>query len=49
MDSGIEYTEDRYGPTPPQLGGQKRHADDDTLQRPYRKNAVGWPTQTYFI
>ena len=35
MDSGIEYTEDRYRPTPPQLGGRKRHADDDTLQRPY--------------
>ena len=35
MDSGIEYTEDRYGPTPPQLGGWKRHADDDTLQRLY--------------
>ena len=27
--------EDRYGHTPPQLGGRKRHADDDTLQRPY--------------
>ena len=35
MDSGIEYTEDRYGPLPPQPGGRKRHADDDTLQRPY--------------
>ena len=35
MDFGIEYTEDRYGPTPPQLGGRKRHADDDMLQRPY--------------
>ena len=35
MDSGIEYTEDRYGPTPPQLGGRKRHVDDDTLQRLY--------------
>ena len=35
MDSGIEHTEDRYGPTPPQPGGRKRHADDDTLQRPY--------------
>ena len=35
MDSGIEYMEDRYGLTPPQLGGRKRHADDDTLQRPY--------------
>ena len=22
-------------PPPPQLGGRKRHADDDTLQRPY--------------
>ena len=33
MDSGIEYTEDRYGPAPPQQGGRKRHADDDTLQR----------------
>ena len=35
MDSGIEYMEDRYGPAPPQPGGRKRHADDDTLQRPY--------------
>ena len=35
MDSGIEYTEDRYGPAPSQPGGRKRHADDDTLQRPF--------------
>ena len=35
MDSGIEFTENRYRPTPPQPGGQKRHADEDTLQRPY--------------
>ena len=35
MDSGIEFTENRYGPTPPQPGGRKRHADEDTLQRPY--------------
>ena len=33
MDSGIEFTENRYGPTPPQPGGRKRHADEDTLQR----------------
>ena len=35
MDSGIEFTENRYGPTPPQPGGRKCHADEDTLQRPY--------------
>ena len=35
MYSGIEYAENRYGPTPPQPGGRKRHTDDDTLQRPY--------------
>ena len=35
MDSGIEFTENRYGPTPPQPGGRKRHADEDTLQRLY--------------
>ena len=35
MDSGIEYTEDRYRPIPPQLGGRKRHEADDTMQRPY--------------
>ena len=32
MDSGIEFTDNRYGPTPPQPGGRKRHADEDTLQ-----------------
>ena len=35
MDSGIEFTENRYGPIPPQPGGRKRHADEDTLQKPY--------------
>ena len=35
MDSGIEFTDNRYGPTPPQPGGRKRHADEDTLQIPY--------------
>ena len=35
MDSGIEYMEDRYRLAPPQPGGRKRHADDDTLQIPY--------------
>ena len=35
LDSGIEFTENRYGPTPPQPGGRKRHADEDTLQIPY--------------
>ena len=35
MDSGIEFTENRYGPTPPQPGGRKRHADEDTMQIPY--------------
>ena len=35
MDSGIEFTENRYGPTPPQPGGRKRHVNEDTLQRPY--------------
>ena len=34
MDSGIEFTDNRYGPTPPQPGGRKRHADEDTLQIP---------------
>ena len=31
MDSGIKFTENRYGPQPPQPGGRKRHADDDTV------------------
>ena len=35
MDSRIEFTENRYRPPPPQPGGRKRHADDDTLQRSY--------------
>ena len=35
MDSGIEFTENRYGPLPLQPGGRKRHADDDTLLRAY--------------
>ena len=35
MDSGIEFTDNRYGPTPPQPGGRKRHADEDMLQIPY--------------
>ena len=35
MDSGIEFTENRYGPQAPQPGGRKRHVDDDTLQRSY--------------
>ena len=35
VDSGIEFTENRYGPLPLQPGGRKRHADDDTLLRAY--------------
>ena len=35
MDSGIEFTENRYGPLPLQPGGRKRHAEDDTLLRAY--------------
>ena len=35
MDSGMEFTENRYGLPPPQPGGRKRHADDDALQRSY--------------
>ena len=35
MDSGIEFTENRYGPSPLQPGGRKRHADDYTLLRSY--------------
>ena len=35
MDSGIEFTENRYGPPPLQPGGRKRHTDDDTLLRSY--------------
>ena len=34
MDSGIEYTEDRYRPAHAQLVGRKRRADDDTLLMP---------------
>ena len=35
VDSGVEFTENRYGPLPFQPGGQKRHAEDDTLLRTY--------------
>ena len=35
VDSGIEFTENRYGPLPRQPGGRKRHADDDMLLRAY--------------
>ena len=35
MDSGIEFTENWYGPLPLLPGGRKRHADDDTLLRAY--------------
>ena len=35
VDSGIEFTENRYGPLPLQPGGRKRHAEDDTLLRAY--------------
>ena len=35
MDSGIEFTDNRYGPSPLQPGGWKRHVDDDTLLRSY--------------
>ena len=35
MDSGIEFTENRYGPLPLQPGGRKHHTDDDTLLRAY--------------
>ena len=35
MDSGIEFTENQYGPQAPQTGGRKRHADHDMLQRSY--------------
>ena len=35
MDSRIEFTENRYRPTPPQPGGRKRHVDEDTPQIPY--------------
>ena len=35
VDSGIEFTENRYGSLPLQPGGWKRHADDGTLWRAY--------------
>ena len=35
VDSGVEFTRNRYGPLPFQPGGQKRHAEDDTLLRVY--------------
>ena len=35
VDSGIEFTENRYGPLPRQPGGRKRHAVDDMLLRAY--------------
>ena len=35
VDSGIEFTENRYGSLPLQPGGRKRHADDGTLRRAY--------------
>ena len=35
VDSGVEFTENRYGPLPFQPGGRKRHAEDDTLLRAY--------------
>ena len=34
MDSGISYTQDRYGPAHAQLVGRKRRADDDSLLIP---------------
>ena len=46
VDSGIEFTENRYGPLPLQPGGRKRHADDDTLLRAYAdipKNTINMP------
>ena len=46
VDSGIEFTENRYGSLPLQPGGRKRHADDDTLRRAYAdipKNTSNMP------
>ena len=35
VDSGSEFTENRYGLLPLQPGGRKHHAEDDTLLREY--------------
>ena len=35
VDSGIEFTENRHGPLPPQSEGWKLHTDDDTLLEAY--------------
>ena len=46
VDSGIEFTENRFGSLPLQPGGRKRHADDDTLRRAYAdipKNTSNMP------
>ena len=46
VDSGIEFTENRYGSLPLQPGGRKRHADDGTPRRAYAdipKNTINMP------
>ena len=35
VDSGIEFTENRHGPIPPQSEGWKQNVDDDTLLKAY--------------
>ena len=47
MDSGIEFTDNQCGPTPPQPGGRKRHADEDTLQIPYADVPDGMRTMPW--